>query len=300
MATNGAHIPRQTTSVWLITGSSSGIGLALVRFILSQGHRVIATSRNPGRTPELVQEVTSQSNGRWLALDVTSSSSEIEGLVREAWEEFGGIDFLINNAGYSILGAAEDVPEEEAKKQFEVNFWGAIRATQAILPLMRSKGSGTIINISSVAGGDPLPTCAIYAASKSALEAYSESLAQEVLPLGLRVLAIQPGAFRTNFFNSSTMKIVPPSIPYGIESSPVAQVLKKFESIDGAKFPDPIKVAKSIFEVATLTGVGSGLDPNILRIPIGPDCYRRVVDNCGKRQTQLEAVRSVAFSTAEQ
>ncbi|KEF56413.1 uncharacterized protein A1O9_07994 [Exophiala aquamarina CBS 119918] len=281
---------------WLITGSSSGFGLALVRYLLAQGHSVIATSRNPSKTPDLIEEVASKPNGAWLALDVVASKADIDKVIYEAWAKFDGIDFLVNNAGYSILGAAEEIPEHQAKDQFEVNFWGAVRATQSILPLMRSRRSGTIINISSVAGGDPLPTCAIYAASKVALEAWTESLSHEVRHLGIRGIVIQPGAFRTNFFSSSAMQIVTPSQAYAGESSPVAQTLGKFGSIDASNFSDPIKAAERIVEVGTETGFGEGL--KVLRVPLGPDCYRRVFENHGKREADLEATKSIATSTS--
>ena len=148
---------------WFITRSSSGFGLALVRYVLIQGHNVIAISRNPSKMPGLVKEVTSKLAGHWLALDVTCPKVEVEEAIQEGWKQFNSIDVLVNNAGYSILGAAEEIPEAEARKQFEVNFWGLIRTTQAVLPLMRSRQSSTIVNITSVAGLDALPTCAVYA-----------------------------------------------------------------------------------------------------------------------------------------
>ncbi|KIX10166.1 uncharacterized protein Z518_01247 [Rhinocladiella mackenziei CBS 650.93] len=282
---------------WVITGSSSGIGLALVRYNLAQGHNVIATSRNPSKTPDLVREVTSHPNGRWLSLDVTSPKVEIERILQEAWREFDGIDFLVNNAGYSVLGAAEDIPEDRAKEQFGVNFWGAVRTTQAILPLMRSRKSGTVVNISSVAGVDPLPTCAIYSASKFALEAWSESLSEEVRPLGVRVLVVEPGGFRTNFFSDATMQFVPPSSAYSEGPSPVSRTLGKFKSINPTTFTDPIKAAQRIFEVVVGVGMGEQLSDHVLRLPLGPDCYTRVTESHKKRQRELEDVKAIALST---
>lgn len=283
---------------WIITGSSSGFGLALVRYALSHGHNVIATSRNPERTPELVEEVTSQANGRWIPLDVTASKAEIDVRIHDAWMEFDGIDYLVNNAGYSILGAAEDIPEERAKAQFEVNFWGAIRTSQAVLPLMRTRKTGTIINISSVAGVDSLPTCAIYSSSKAALEAWSESLSEEVRPLGLRVLVIQPGGFRTNFFSDKAMQFVPAKPPYSDGQSPVQKTLDKFASIDGANFPEPINAAQRIFETVVGVGLGGKLPDDVLRLPLGLDCYTRVTKSLTARREELETVKEVALSTS--
>ena len=282
---------------WLVTGSSSGFGLSLVRYILNQGHNVIATSRNPSKDPDLVREITSHSNGRWLALDVSWSKPAVDSLVQQAWNEFeGGIDFLVNNAGYSILGAAEEIPEDGAKRQFEVNFWGAVRTTQAVLPLMRSRRKGAIINISSVAGIDALPTCAIYAASKFALEAWSKSLCKEVRGLGVRVLVVQPGGFKTNFFGKSAMQIVPPGQAYEDGDNLVGKTLGYFGSVDPEKFGDPMKAAQAIFEVLVGSGMGERLSETVLRLPLGKDCYDRAVGSHGARWRDLEAVQAIALS----
>ncbi|KAK5052674.1 hypothetical protein LTR84_002540 [Exophiala bonariae] len=284
---------------WLITGCSSGFGLALARYILVQGHNVIATSRNPSKSPEAVSEITGQDNGRWLTFDVTWSKSAIDTFMQQAWNEFdSGIDFLVNNAGYSVLGAAEDIPEAAAKQQFEVNFWGAVRTTQAILPLMRSVGKGTIINMSSVAGIDPLPTCAIYSASKFALEAWSESLSKEIRCLGIKVLIIEPGGFRTNFFSKDALQIVSPSEPYEAEDHPVGRTLGSFETVEPARLGNPMTAAQRIFEVVIGTGLGKVLSDNTLRLPLGFDCYQRAVKSHDVRRRELESAKQVALSTS--
>lgn len=284
---------------WLITGCSSGFGLALARHVLSQGHNVIATSRNPSKTPDAVREITSHTTARWLTLDVTWSRAAIDAFLQQALEEFdGGIDFLVNNAGYSILGAAEDIPEEAAKQQFEVNFWGAVRTTQAILPLMRSAGKGTIINISSVAGIDPLPTCAIYSASKFALEAWSESLSKEVRGLGIRVLIVEPGGFRTNFFSKDALQIVPPSKAYEGEHQPVGKTLGSFGNVNPERLGDPMTAAERIFDVVVGVGMGKGLSDTVLRLPLGADCYDRAVKSHEARREELQLLQQVAISTS--
>ncbi|KIW78330.1 hypothetical protein Z517_08165 [Fonsecaea pedrosoi CBS 271.37] len=306
---------------WLITGSSSGLGLAITRYILSQGHNVIATSRNPAKTPSAVREITAHPHARWLTLDVTWSKPDIDAFVRRAWTEFDGIDVLVNNAGYSLLGAAEDIPEDGAKAQFEVNFWGAVRATQAVLPLMRERaaaaaaaggGSGgggggrgdkakaTIVNISSVAALDPLPTCAIYSAAKCALEAWSDSLSKEVAGLGIRVLIVEPGAFRTNFFSKDALQIVRPSAAYRGDEQPVGKTLGVFESVDPDKFGDPMTAAQRIFEVVMGVGLGERLSSGggVLRLPLGADCYDRALKSHEARGKELEGLKEVALSTS--
>jgi NADP-dependent 3-hydroxy acid dehydrogenase YdfG len=131
---------------------------------------VIATSRNTPKTPDAVSTITSKSNGKWLALDVTASQQSITQTITEAESFFGLIDILVNNAGYSVLGAAEEVSEEVARKQYETNYWGPLKIIRAILPGMRKRESGIMVNVSSIAGMTALPTAAFYSGSKWALE----------------------------------------------------------------------------------------------------------------------------------
>lgn len=127
---------------------------------------MIATSRNPSKTPDAVSTITPKSNGKWLALDSTASQQSITQTITEAESFFGPIDILVNNAGYSVLGAAEEVSEEVARKQYETNYWGPLKITRAILPSMRKRESGVIVNVSSIAGMTALLTAAFYSGSK--------------------------------------------------------------------------------------------------------------------------------------
>jgi NAD(P)-dependent dehydrogenase (short-subunit alcohol dehydrogenase family) len=131
--------------IWFITGSSAGLGLALTRYAISQGHTVIASSRNPSRTPELVSEVE-KSGGKWLALDTTQSEEEIKRTVQHAESLFGRLDILVNNAGMCVLGALEDIPDADTVYQMRVNFLGPLRVMQAVLPGMRRRRSGVIVS----------------------------------------------------------------------------------------------------------------------------------------------------------
>lgn len=162
----------------LITGSSSGFGLELARLFLARGHNVIATSRNPHRTPDLVDSINNHSSGRgrWLKLDVTAPQAEVDSTIAEATKFFGPLDIVINNAGYSVLGAIEEMDEAKARVQFETNFWSVLHICKAVLPSMRERKTGTIVNFSSIAGLQGIATTGIYAASKSALECKSPSL----------------------------------------------------------------------------------------------------------------------------
>lgn len=286
-----------STQTWLITGCSSGFGLLLARTALAHGHNVIATSRNPSKSPEIVNEIKSNSRGRWLALDVCWPADKIRSAVAEAAKAFGQdrIDVLVNNAGYSILGAAEDIPEDEAKAEFETNFWGPVRLTKAVLPLMRAQKTGTVVNITSVAGITVLPTASMYAASKFALEAYSEGMAQEVAPQGIRVLIVEPGAFRTNFLTADAMQTVPPSEPY--KGGVVSQVLGKFDDMNGTQKGDTIKAAQRIYEVVNRKLPAEQLGKiETLRLLLGMDCYDRVTTRLKQLNENVEAAKGDAMN----
>jgi NAD(P)-dependent dehydrogenase (short-subunit alcohol dehydrogenase family) len=165
---------KKESLTWLVTGCSGGIGIAIVRHVLSQGHRVIATSRNLSKTPDLIEEVEGNVDGRWTQLDTSWSSEDIQAKLIEAWSMFpSGIDVVVNNAGMDVLGAIEDIPEAEAKSMFEVNFWGLLRVCKSVIPLMREKGSGTIVNVSSALGMNSWPGVAMYSTTKWAVEGES-------------------------------------------------------------------------------------------------------------------------------
>jgi NAD(P)-dependent dehydrogenase (short-subunit alcohol dehydrogenase family) len=179
--------------VILITGCSSGIGRAAALEAAARGHRVFASARNP----ESLRDLES-GRIRPLALDVTDAAA-IREAVASVLTEAGRVDALVNNAGYGQYGAAEDVTADEWRRQFDVNLFGAIEATRAVLPAMREKRSGTIVNVSSVAGRIGIPFAAPYCASKHALEAFSDSLRVEVAPFGIRVAVIEAGPIETRF-----------------------------------------------------------------------------------------------------
>ena len=160
---------------FLVTGCSAGFGQAFCRLILSKGDNVIATSRNPSKNPDLVDSINNDPSGRgrWIKLDVTSSQAEITKTFAEAAKLFGPIDVLINNAGYSVMGSIEDMDEDKARTQFDTNYWGPMRTIKAALPSMRERKTGTIVNISSIAGLNALATSGVYGGSKIALEGKS-------------------------------------------------------------------------------------------------------------------------------
>ncbi|WP_461535371.1 SDR family oxidoreductase [Spongorhabdus nitratireducens] len=181
----------------LITGSSSGFGLLSVHKFHQQGWNVIATLRSPEKAPEL----TELENVLVLPLNVTNRD-QIESAVNQAVQHFGRIDALVNNAGYGTAGLLEEASEEEVRSQMETNFFGVVNMIQAVLPVMREQQSGTIINVTSMAGSIAPPLLSLYSASKFAVEGLSESLSYELKPLGISIKTVAPGAFKTGFGNA--------------------------------------------------------------------------------------------------
>lgn len=193
---------------WLVTGGSRGLGRAFAAEALAAGDAVVVTARRP----EQLERLVSAHPGRAMAvaLDVTDRSA-VAAVVQEAAGFTGRIDVLVNNAGYGLAGGVEEVSEQQVRDQFEVNVFGALWCTQAVLPVMRAQGSGHIFQISSIGGVAAFLNTGIYHASKWALEGLSESLAQEVASFGIGVTIVEPGAFRTDFNGDSMVRATPMS-----------------------------------------------------------------------------------------
>jgi len=283
--------------VWFITGSSGGLGLALTRYALSQGHRLIATSRNPLRTPELVAEVEDK-GGKWLTLDALWEERSIKETIQQAESIFGHLDIVINNAAYCVLGSTEDIPDAEVLAQMQVNFLTPLRIMRAVLSGMRKRNSGVILNVSSAQGLCPSPANGIYAASKAAMEAASDALGAEVAPFGIRVLIALPGAFRTNFANAGAL--TKPSEPYYANEHPVGKRLKWIHELgSGSARGDPEKAAKVMFEAATGEGEFGELiaKEKFLRVFIGPDCWQVADTKVKELRRTIDAEKDLAGST---
>lgn len=197
---------RETPRTWLVTGASRGLGRAVTEVALEAGEVVVATARDP-RT---LQELRERHGERVvpLALDVTDRRAVMDTVAR-AVELEGRIDVLLNNAGYGLAGAVEEVEEQQVRDQLEVNFFGALWMTQAVLPVMRRQGSGHILQMSSIAGLVTYPNLGMYSAGKWALEGMSEALAQEVADFGVHVTIVEPGEFRTQWSAGSLARAAP-------------------------------------------------------------------------------------------
>ena len=183
-----------TTKTWLITGASSGLGRALAEYVLAQGDRAVITASSLDANTELASKYPD--TGLALRLDVTDPQQRADG-VAQAEAHFGGIDILVNNAAIDFIGTLEEQEEKDIRAQFEVNFFGAVALTRLVLPGMRKRHTGTIVNVTSMDGQSSLAGNGYYSASKFALEGFTESLWQEIEPLGLQAMVIEPGSFRT-------------------------------------------------------------------------------------------------------
>ncbi|MET0985550.1 MAG: oxidoreductase [Steroidobacteraceae bacterium] len=265
---------------WFITGTSAGFGKAIAREVLSRGGNVVASARSI----EGVRDIVAIAPERVLAttLDVTHPD-EIAVSVAAAIQRFGAIDALVNNAGYGFLSAVEEATEDEVRRQFDVNFFGLAAMTRAVLPHMRAARSGTVINISSTAASRGSPGVAYYGASKRAVEALSESLAREAGALGIKVLIVAPGPFRTDFSGRSISK---PSHP--IPAYEAAMQMRTYsDALDGTQAGDPVRAARLIVDTA--------LAPEApLRLLLGAQAYTGVMDAMRERMADFEHSKTLA------
>src|ERR1700724_1401395 len=234
---------KSTTPVWFITGCSSGFGRALAERVLRHGHRCIATARNPEQILDLAREYPDTS--MTLALDVTDDKQRRDAVAR-AEEAFGGTDVLVNNAGHGYSAAIEEGEEGGIRKMFETNFFALAAMTRLVLPGMRSRGRGHIVNISSVGGLVGNPASGYYNATKFAVEGLSQALAKEVAPLGVRVTLIEPGPFRTDFQGRSMNSVSHPIDAYA-QTAGVRRTQLRDSS--GKQAGDPARAADAIIKV---------------------------------------------------
>ncbi len=226
--------------VWFITGCSSGLGRALARRVLASGHRVVATARRPETLADLAGDHPERC--RALALDVTDVA-QVGPVVAQAAAAFGRIDVVVNNAGYGVIGALEELGDEQIARNFETNFFGAVRVIRAALPILRAQRRGHFVNISAAAAIANYPGFSIYGATKWALEGVSESLAAEVRPFGLKVTIVQPGPFRTEFVARSLERAAERIADYDPSSG---KFLRLIETMNGQQPGDPDKAADAI------------------------------------------------------
>jgi NAD(P)-dependent dehydrogenase (short-subunit alcohol dehydrogenase family) len=245
------------SKVWLVTGSSRGLGRALTEVILEAGHLVVATARKPEQLADLSK--TYGDRIRIVRLDVTSPA-EVQKAVAAAKEAFGRIDVVVNNAGYGFVGAFEEMTADEFKDQIDTNFWGVVNVTRALLPVLREQGFGHIIQVTSVGGRLGVPGLSGYNAAKFAVEGLSEALAQEIKPLGLKLTIVEPGGFRTDWAGAS-MAFAKPMKAY----VPALDAIRGYtEQHSGHQPGDPRKAGHVLLQLVEM-------EQPPLRLPLGKD-----------------------------
>ncbi len=264
---------------WLITGCSTGFGREIARAALEADHRVVVTARRADAVQGFVDEFGVRALA--VALDVTDAG-QIAAAVSAADQTFGGIDVLVNNAGHGYLSAVEEGEDAVVRKLFDVNYFGAVDMIKAVLPGMRARGGGHIVNISSMTGLVANPPNAYYSSTKFALEAVTEALATEVRPLGIKVTAIEPGAFRTDWARRSMMETGSPIADY-VDVAARKDLIKQFaDHLPG----DPRKVAEAVLMV-------TGLDDPPLRLLLGRDVLNAMRDKLAAMSASIDEWKSV-------
>jgi NAD(P)-dependent dehydrogenase (short-subunit alcohol dehydrogenase family) len=269
------------SKVWLITGSSRGLGFALAKAVLAKGDRLVATARNQADLEDLVRQHGDQV--RPVALDVTDAEAA-RASVAAATSAFGRIDVVVNNAGYGNVTSIEDMTDADFRAQIETNFFGVVNVTRAALPVLRAQRDGHIIQISSIGGRRGSPGLSAYQSAKWAVEGFSEVLARELAPLGVRVTIAEPGGIRTDWAGSS-MRIDPIHDDYQQTVGAFMQGIRKsHDAVRG----DPTKMAQVILQLASLPAPP-------LRLLLGSDAVfiaervtkQRAIDDAKWKQLSL-------------
>lgn len=270
---------------WFITGASSGFGKELVQAVLHKGDNVAATFRKPEQASAFSQQHSDRSLG--IVMDVTREE-QIKSGIQQALDKFQQIDVVVNNAGYGTIGAIEEFSLEEIRAQMETNFFGAVAVTKEFLPILRQQGSGHIVQISSQSGFRAAAGFGVYNSSKFALEGFSEALAQEVAPFGIRVTIVEPGPFRTEFLAGS-MKMAQQQID-AYKTTPVAGMYKYVESQNGNQEGDPVKAAQAIVDYVYS-------DHKALRLPLGKAPLQAIRMKLAQVEADLKANEAIAAGT---
>ena len=272
------------SKVWLVTGSASGLGRNIAEAVLASGDRLVATARDPHRLEDLVKKYGDQV--RTAALDVADEDAA-RAAVRVAVGAFGRLDVVVNNAGYGDVAPFEQLGSERFKAVVDTNFYGVVNVTRAALPIMRKQKSGCILQISSVGGRLALPGSSAYHAAMWAVGGFTESLAQEVAPFGVKVCALEPGGMRTNW-GARAHQDMPDLLP-DYEPS-VGAVVKALHSLWGQENSDPAKVAQVILRLAD----SDHLPAHLL---IGSDAVRYAGEAEAARTADAERWREMSVST---
>lgn len=272
------------SKVWFITGASRGFGTLMAKDALARGDAVVAAARNP---QQAIDAIGAHPQLLAVKLDVTDEQAAISA-AKAAIERFGRIDILVNNAGYGLLGAVEEASAAEVKAQFDTNVFGLLNVTRAVTPYLRAAGSGRIFNISSVGGYASYPGWGVYSATKFAVEALSESLSYELAPLGVQVTVVEPGFFRTDFLDSTSLA----STEHRIEQyAETVGAMRTFMAAANHQQPgDPVKFSRAMMVLADAPA------PPV-RLPLGSDTIAKIHEKNRFVEGELAQWKQLAMST---
>lgn len=274
-----------TGKIWFITGASRGLGLDMARAALRAGDRIVATARHTDGVAELIDG--SKDDVLVLSMDVTNEAA-IKAVVSHAFEHFGRIDVLVNNAGYGQMGRFESVSHQAVQQQFAVNVFGLMDVTRAVLPIMREQKSGHIFNISSIGGSRGHPGSSIYCASKFTVEGFSEGIAAEVEPFGIKVTIVEPGFFRTDFLDAHSVRYGDVDVPAYAEGNEIHK--NTFDDISHNQPGDPAKLGDAL--------VALTLEENPpIRFAAGSDALEIIGTDFANRQLELAKWSKLTAST---
>ncbi|MDH2311936.1 oxidoreductase [Methylobacterium brachiatum] len=273
-----------TQPVWFITGCSTGFGRELAKLVIARGWRALVTARDRAKVADLAEGATDRVLA--LALDVTDAS-QIAQAVSETSKQFGRIDVLVNNAGYGYQSSIEEGEEDKIRAQFDANVFGLFALTRAVLPLMRAQRAGHVLNVTSVAGLVGFPASGYYAATKHAVEGFSDALAAEAGPLGIKVTCIEPGPFRTDWAGRSLIQ-TPSTIPDYAETAGAR--LKATAEKSGTQAGDPIRAGEAMIRVTEL-------DNPPRHLVLGAWGYEAVTSRLKQRLAEIEAWRETSLGS---
>ncbi|KAG9005283.1 hypothetical protein FRB94_000408 [Tulasnella sp. JGI-2019a] len=277
--------------VWLITGTSSGIGKDLTLAALKRGDKVIATARNLSK----IDPVLKSNGADILQLDVTDSLENLKKIAADAVAIHGRVDVLVNNAGYVAVGALEETTPEETFQQFNTNVFGALNVSRAFLPSLRERKSGTIFFIGSVGGWYGSAGIGLYMGTKHAIRGLAESLSLEVTPLGIKVYNIEPGYFRTDFLTPGNRSEYKPRIA---DYNSVTQAAhESLVAYNGKQPGDPGKLVEIMIDIARGEGLVAGKGEVPVSFPLGSDCWKMIKEGFATRGKMMDDWKSVIEST---
>lgn len=276
----------QNAPVWLITGASRGFGAAFAQTALSHGCRVAATARN---VDAVHREFGEQDNLLAVQLDVTDLGS-VDQAVRQVVDAWGRIDVLVNNAGYGIFGALEETSPDEIRAIFETNVFGTINVTRAVLPHMRQQHSGRIVNMGSMASFSCDPGGTLYGMTKFAVAGMSEALSLDMAPFGVESMVVEPGMFRTNFFDGSSIKTPERKIAE-YDGTPARGAMEYCLDHNYLQKGDPMKAAEFVYSVVADPA------PLPLWLPVGKDAYRKFEEKLSHMVESVQPYKEAGCAT---